>query len=121
MSSNIYDELILLKKKFDKYQENLKNSKNFNTVLDLYQLYIGPKLIKNEIEYEMIRAANRGKTKCKLLILKSLIPINEEILNFLLIFITKQIQHIFKSSKFKIISTPELTFYISWEDSMNLI
>ena len=118
---NVYDKLILLKKKFDNYKNNLKKSKDFQTMLDVYQLYIGPQLIKHEIHYEMVRAAKKGKVKCKLLKLKSLIPITDKIKDLLINFVTKQIQHLFQSSKFRIISTSDLIFYISWDPSNEII
>ena len=67
MNGLLWEKLQNSVKTFKKEKWIKEKTKDFNTMLDMYGLYVAPKLNKKGIEKEMMRAAKKGKERCKLL------------------------------------------------------
>lgn len=101
--------------KYNKIQENIEKNEVFNRILDVYGLYIAPRLKKTEIEQEMIRAAKRGKTKCKLLKVHSKIPMTPDEFELLVGYVSQTIQSMFSDNRFCVKSNSNLVLYILFD------
>lgn len=112
---DLYNNLQQFIKKYNQIQEEIKKNRSYTRILDVYALYIAPHLRKSEIEQEMIRAAKKGKKKCKLLQLHSEIPMTEEEFNDLILFVSKSIQSMFSDNRFRVESNKKFVLYILFD------
>lgn len=106
-----------LQRKLKDHEMNLRErekQRKFSTMLDIYTLYVSKHLNKELLEKEMMRAAARGKTRCKAINLEdSAIKIDGETMDLLIEYTEHAIQRLFHDSRFKIIQDRKI-LYISF-------
>ena len=112
----LWDKVQLILNKVIEERMMEERNRDFRTMLDIYGLYIASRLKKDRIESEIIRAAQRGKSHCKLLKLENrIIQLTDDQLVLLVDYTSKSVQNLLKENRFKVCCTKEFVFYLSWD------